>query len=175
MKNYIGGLVLASLFLSAYTGYFGYTNRQHNLDEMGAGKFARSFSGFCHKHMERKRVQFRYGTPVPQYGCICVGVKMEQKNPEQVQVGQSGARAAFAAYMDYLRRKELNQPLQNIAWETEVASGMKSAIKNAFHYCDDYDLQGRKRVDLKYYPEHLKKIDNRYSLDARRIAAQKQR
>ena len=172
MKNYIGGLFLAGMFLSAYTSYFGYTNRQHNLDEMGAGSFTRSFSGYCHKYMDRNHMRFRYGSPTPQYGCICVGVKMEQKHPEQVQAGQTGARAAFAAYMEFLKNTELKRPVHDIAWNTHIPREMQRAIKSSFHYCDDYTLKGSKRVDLSRYPKHLKKIDNRYSLVARRIASE---
>ena len=96
-----------------------------------------------------------------------MGVKMEQQYPQEIAANSSNANAAFAAYMQYLRHKETNRPLNQLVWNTEIGGGMKAAVKNTFHYCDNYSLNGVKRVDLSRYPKHLLDIDDKYYLLAR--------
>ena len=158
---------LLFLFIEVFTSISGYNNRNTYLDSVGAGEFAGDFSRYCHRHMNRYKMRFRYSTPTPQYGCICVGVRMENRYPAEVKSGLGKARDAFAAYMEHLRHKEMNRSMRGLAWQTEIAGGMKAAIRNSFHYCDNYSLDGTKRVDLSRYPKHLRKVDDKYYLLAR--------
>lgn len=158
------GIIIAFVLLSVFTSYSAYQNRGVYLKSVGASNFSDSFARQCTRQMKRKNMQFRFGTPTPQYGCICVGVRMEKRYSAEVALGVDKVKNAYAAYMDYLANKEMHRPVHELAWNNKASKNMQDAIRDAFHYCDDFDLEGRKRVDLSLYPKHLLKRDDRHYL-----------
>ena len=149
MKNTIVALIVFFAAMKAFTSYSAHENRSYNLEKAGAGETADRFAKSCRYSMRRHKAWFTGGAPTPQYGCICIGVKLQNLGvltqttlPDFKQTYREFVKVNKDRMATYSTRR-----VRKLKTKNEEAAAIAEAIFKQYNFCDTYNLQGRKRID----------------------------
>lgn len=178
MKNYLIGIGTFIAAMSILVGTSAMKNYDLLLDRSGADENAERFARSCKSDMKVYTVRFHFGTPAIAPGCVCIGVKLQERGAFETH--------PFTSYSDMysdfllenrsnmhprLRGYSVSSPGNQVLWKDIPYSNkpklispahhspetkhMSSALMQSFNYCSQYTLDGADRVIVSRLPKRL--------------------